>query len=189
MFSKCKLNFNLCKIKKKVYLKLILFTSLGNLCQVSSEINNLLSILKRKCLKQPFLTGMTPPPHLPPLCQRIFDYVWRHFCCCHKRINQNFYLIPSIHDVALVVQSLNCVRLFYNSMDYSSPDSYVHGVSQARILEWVAISFSRGSSHPEIESASPALAGRFFTTEPLGKPLSMIPDDRILLSMIQDTVK
>ena len=69
-------------------------------------------------------------------------------------------------------------------MDYSSPDSYVHGVSQARILEWVAISFSRGSSHPEIESASPALAGRFFTTEPLGKPLSMIPDDRILLSMI-----
>ena len=102
---------------------------------------------------------MTPPPHLPPLCQRIFDYVWRHFCCCHKRINQNFYLIPSIHDVALVIQSLNCVRLFYNSMDYSSPDSYVHGVSQARILEWVAISFSRGSSHPEIESASPALAG------------------------------
>ena len=69
-------------------------------------------------------------------------------------------------------------------MDYSSPDSYVRGVSQARILEWVAISFSRGSSLPEIESASPALAGGFFTTEPLGKPLYMIPDDRILLSVI-----
>ena len=31
-------------------------------------------------------------------------------------------------------------------MDYNSPGSCVHGISQARILEWVAISFSRGSS-------------------------------------------
>ena len=33
-------------------------------------------------------------------------------------------------------------------MDGSPPDSSVHGISQARILEWVAISFSRGSSQP-----------------------------------------
>ena len=33
-----------------------------------------------------------------------------------------------------------------NPVDYSPPDSSVHGISQARILEWVAISFSRGSS-------------------------------------------
>ena len=33
-------------------------------------------------------------------------------------------------------------------MDYSLPGSFVHGISQARILEWVAISFSRGSSWP-----------------------------------------
>ena len=33
-----------------------------------------------------------------------------------------------------------------DSMDYSLPDSSVHGISQARILEWVAVSFSRGSS-------------------------------------------
>ena len=31
-------------------------------------------------------------------------------------------------------------------MNYSPPSSYVHGISQARILPWVAISFSRGSS-------------------------------------------
>ena len=33
-----------------------------------------------------------------------------------------------------------------NLMDYNLPGSYVHGILQARILEWVAIPFSRGSS-------------------------------------------
>ena len=33
-------------------------------------------------------------------------------------------------------------------MDYSPPGSSVHGILQARILEWVAVSFSRGSSWP-----------------------------------------
>ena len=35
-----------------------------------------------------------------------------------------------------------------NPMDYSRPGSSVHGIIQARILEWVAIPFSRGSSQP-----------------------------------------
>ena len=43
------------------------------------------------------------------------------------------------------------------------------GFFQARILEWVAISCSRGSSWPGIETVSPELAGRSFTTEPLKK--------------------
>ena len=42
-------------------------------------------------------------------------------------------------------------------------------VSQARIVEWLTISFSRGSSQPGIEPRFPALAGVFFTTEPPGK--------------------
>ena len=53
------------------------------------------------------------------------------------------------------------------SMDGSPPVSSVHGISQARILEWVAISFSRGSSHPiywNCISYIPALAGRFLST-------------------------
>ena len=48
----------------------------------------------------------------------------------------------------VVVQSLSCVQLFRNPMDCSPPGSSVHGILQARILEWVAISFSRGSSQP-----------------------------------------
>ena len=54
-------------------------------------------------------------------------------------------------------------------MDCSPPGSSVHGISQARIMEWVAISFSRGFS-PGIELRSPALQADFLPSEPSGKP-------------------
>ena len=59
-----------------------------------------------------------------------------------------------------------------NPMDYSPGGSCVHGILQAKILEWVAISSSRGSSHPiKLKSLeSFALAGGFFITAPPGKP-------------------
>ena len=53
-------------------------------------------------------------------------------------------------------------------MDSSPPGSTFHGISQARLLEWVATSFSRGSSQPGMEPASPALADEFFTTYDVG---------------------
>ena len=63
-------------------------------------------------------------------------------------------------------------------VDCNPPDSSVHGVLQARTLEWIAISFSRGSSQgrdqTHIACVSPALAGRFLTTEPPGKPNRML---------------
>ena len=40
------------------------------------------------------------------------------------------------------------------------------GILQARILEWVAISFSRGSSRPRDRTWVSCIAGRLFTTEP-----------------------
>ena len=52
------------------------------------------------------------------------------------------------------------------------PGSSVPGISQARILKWVAISFSGDLPDPGIEPASLALADRFFTTEPPGKPIN-----------------
>ena len=51
-------------------------------------------------------------------------------------------------------------------MDWSPPGSSVHGISQARILEWVAISFSRGSSQIRDQTHIFCIAGGFFTTEP-----------------------
>ena len=54
-------------------------------------------------------------------------------------------------------------------MKCSLPGSSVCGIFQARILKWVAISFSRESLDPETELASPSMAGRFFNTESPGK--------------------
>ena len=44
-----------------------------------------------------------------------------------------------------------------------SPGSSVHGILQARILEWVAIPFSRASSWPRDQTQVSCIAGRFFT--------------------------
>ena len=48
-------------------------------------------------------------------------------------------------------------------MEYSPPDFSVHGILQARILEWVAISFFRGSSQPRDRTQVSHIAGKFFT--------------------------
>ena len=71
--------------------------------------------------------------------------------------------------VSLCVQSLNCIWLC-NTMDYSPPGSSVRGIFQARILESVVISSSRGSSQPRGQTdifCVSWLAGGFFTTVPL----------------------
>ena len=55
---------------------------------------------------------------------------------------------------------------FCGPMDCSLPGSSVHGIIQARILEWVAIPSSRDLANPGIKPesiVSPALAGEFFT--------------------------
>ena len=48
-------------------------------------------------------------------------------------------------------------------MDCSPPGSFVHGILQARILEWVAISFSRVSAWPRDGTQVSSIAGRLFT--------------------------
>ena len=48
-------------------------------------------------------------------------------------------------------------------VDCSPPGSSVHGIFQARILAWVAISFSRGSSRPGDWTRVSCIAGRLFT--------------------------
>ena len=61
-----------------------------------------------------------------------------------------------------------------DSMDYGLPGFSVHGISQARILEWLPFPPPGELPDPGIEpesSASPALGGRFFMTELPGKPL------------------
>ena len=79
-------------------------------------------------------------------------------------------VILSTH-VKLYVCSVtkSCLTLC-NPTDCSPPGTSVHGIFQARILEWVAISYSRGTSQPRDWTCVSCVAGSFFTTEPPGKP-------------------
>ena len=56
--------------------------------------------------------------------------------------------LAHVSEVGAWMLSYSVVATFCDPMNYISPDSSVHGISQARMLEWVAISFSRGSSWP-----------------------------------------
>ena len=60
----------------------------------------------------------------------------------------------------LVTQSCLTLR---DPMDCNPPGSSVHSILQARILEWVAIPFSRGSSQLRNRTWVSRIAGRFFT--------------------------
>ena len=81
----------------------------------------------------------------------------------HQLSRSCFVLLTSISEW----KSLRHVRLFVTPWT-------VLGILQARILEWVAFPFSRGSSHPEIETRSPTLQAYSLTTELSGKPTANI---------------
>ena len=68
---------------------------------------------------------------------------------------------PWGHKVKVKVAQL-CATLF-DPTDYRLPGYPIHGIFQARVLEWVAISFSRASSRPRDQTRVPHIAGRRFT--------------------------
>jgi len=78
-----------------------------------------------------------------------FNFPYLSTCCC------------------LVTKS--CPTLL-QLLDCSPPGSSVHAISKARILEWVAISFSGGSFWPRDQTHIFCIGSGFFTTEPWGKP-------------------
>ena len=71
------------------------------------------------------------------------------------------------------MKSLSCIFLC-DSTDCRPPDFSVRGAFQARVLEWVAISFSRGSPHPGMEPRSPAVQADASPSEPPGRPLKRL---------------
>ena len=62
----------------------------------------------------------------------------------------------------------SCLTLC-DAMDYSLPGASVHGIIAARILEWVAISFSRGSSHPRDQTHISCIGKQILPRWPSGK--------------------
>ena len=98
--------------------------------------------------------------------QIAYLYLGSYVCVCvcvcmHARVHLWWFvrLYSFVH-----------VQLFCNPMACSPPGSSVHGISQARIQEWAAISSSRGSSWPRDQTHISCIARWFFTNEPAGKP-------------------
>ena len=80
------------------------------------------------------------------------ENAWRHSYC-----PQGVYNRKSESEVAR-----SCPTL-WDPMDCNPPGSSIHGIFQARVLEWGAIAFSRGSSQPRDRSRVSRITGRHFT--------------------------
>ena len=91
----------------------------------------------------------------------------KKICCWGKSCHECPIEDNSIKPCCLVAKL--CPALLWQPQR-SPPGSSVHGVSQTRVLEWVAIAFSRGCSRPRDQTQVSRISGRFFTTEPPGKP-------------------
>ena len=93
--------------------------------------------------------------------ENFLRYVWNE--------GERWLITSTPLTILLLACVLSCFSSVWlrNPMDCGLPGFSVHGILQARILEWVAMPSSRGSSWPRIEPAfltSPALVGLFFTT-------------------------
>ena len=100
-------------------------------------------------------------PFSPPSDLAKFLYCNTLKKCCIKRLlpyNPNLSCWLCVCVSCLVVSDS-----FVTPMDYSPPSSSVHGIPQARILEWVAISSFRGSFQPRDCIQVSHIAGGFFT--------------------------
>ena len=75
-----------------------------------------------------------------------FTFTFFHFPLVFLKLKCAYE--PTSTLVASVHMRAPLCPLLYNSMDRAMPGSSIHGILKARILEWVAISFSRGSSRP-----------------------------------------
>ena len=73
-----------------------------------------------------------------------------------------------------VISRFSHVQLFLTLRTVARQAPLSMGFPRQKILEWVAISFSGNLPDPGTKLVSPALAGRFFTTEPPGKPYTSL---------------
>ena len=76
---------------------------------------------------------------------------------------------PFFWEVKVKVLVTQLCRTLCNPMDCSLPGFSIHVIFQARILEWVAISFFRGSSQPKDQTRISSIADTSFPSESLGK--------------------
>ena len=89
-----------------------------------------------------------------------------------SKTHKNFHCCKKTSVVQCLIGISLCIQLHLtlcSPVDCSPPGSSVHGISPARILEWVAISPPRDLPNPGIESGSLALQADSLPSEPPGK--------------------
>ena len=120
--------------------------------------------LKERKVKQAVIFLLTPcSDHFQGVC---WDSQWKEDACspCLKGDIRRGPPGAGVNKPwSEVAQS--CLTLC-NPVDCSLPGSSVHGILQARILEWVTISFSRGSSRPRDQTWVSCIGGRRFNLSP-----------------------
>ena len=91
--------------------------------------------------------------------QRVHFWLIRSFFSLSFELSSFIFLL---HKWVRSEVAQSCLTLC-DPMDCSLPGSCVHGIFQARVLEWVALSFFRGSSWPRDQTLVSCIAGRHFT--------------------------
>ena len=90
------------------------------------------------------------------------------------KINQH-YAIEKKADVCVSVLVIQSCPTLCNAMDCGPPGSYIHhGIFQAKILEWVAISFSRGFSQPRDQTWVSHIVGRLYGLSHQGSKMDIL---------------
>ena len=103
---------------------------------------------------------------LPSCLKPAWQLVWGKGTCQGPLQSQTWCIENrhTPHRTCWVCVSHSGMSTLCDPMGSSPPGSSDHGTSQARILEWVAISFSRGTSQPRDWTQVSCIAGEFFTT-------------------------
>ena len=116
--------------------------------------------------------------------QIIKNNVFNYFT--QRRVDLKFGEFPNVYTGicrCCVVAKL-CPTLC-NPMDCSPPGSSIHGISQARIIEWIAISFPRESSQRSFEPTSPGCISMNYINQIMIWTICIIPESsHIILSII-----
>ena len=106
-------------------------------------------------------------PLFPPCYSPFHAYTYRNMCVIRSIITMLIIIFVCV----LMAQSCLTLR---DPMDNSLSGSSVHGILQARMLEWVAMLSSRGSCQTRDQTQVSCTADRFFTSETPGKPQSFL---------------
>ena len=127
-----------------------------------SSVHGILQARILEWVAMPFSRGSSQPRDWIHCLLCLLHWQMHSLQLSHQGIPHSSFSSVQFSSVQFSSVAQSCLTLC-DPMDYSLPRSSVHGILQARILEWVAISFSRGSSRPRDQTQVSRIVGRCFT--------------------------